>query len=489
MGKIQPALFNLQASEKELAQLLPQLLQVAFFSQGNQQQDKIFNFPDVCNVDNDETFLNSSNMDEALASGNIRIAIPVDTAIYALLRSHCVKGARQAEEVINAAMTPLNSHIPLPTGPNISKPPIVKFRSTPRRGNGEQAAMEGGSRSSTSSLSPAVVGWDRNQSSLSLEDWSGSSRKVSTQSSQCTNNTHGTSFSSLPRSENSASSLANGDEAALHTLQDLTSSSEHTIQTINEEPVLPEGTPKKTPLSKTLSQNKVRRNSKAYERPMTPRRQVVSRTVSLESDTMVESTYVPNSSLWNTGIIDNNTMVAQYGSQPYPIVWWDPEYKIDFRLSTSVGIISGTVTGIDPSKPEVTLKVFNNSPKQVGFAIRSHRQSTLFSSHVVYPTKGLKLLKPYKSWEDNVQFLPNSTSTTEMFVIDLFFCTMDGKPVWNMVRKYAIMKAEKRYVKLVCVCCVYICTVAFEHSVFRVLEIYALENAVFYIAVYGPYKP
>ena len=452
MGKIQPALFNLQASEKELAQLLPQLLQVAFFSPGNQQQqDQIFNFPDVWNVDSDETFLNSSNMDEALANGNIRIAIPLDAAIYALLRNHCAKGARQANEVINVAMTPLNSHIPLPTGPNISKPPIVKFRSTPRpvhQWGNREAVREDGSGLPTSSTLPAVIRWERNQSSLSLEDWSESSHKVSTQSSLsvCTSNTHSTSSSS--RSENSASTLINSDEASLHTLQDLTSSSE---QTINEEPVLPEGTPKKTPLSKTLSQNKVRRNSKAYERPMTPRRQVVSRTVSLESDILVESTYVPNSSLWNTGIMDNNTMVAQYGSQPYPIVWWDPEYKIDFRLSTSVGTISGTVTGIDPSKPEVTLKVFNNSPKQVGFAIRSHRQSTLFSSHVVYPTKGLELLEPYKSWEDNVQFLPNSTSTTEMFVTDLFFCTMDGKPVWNVVRKYAIMKAEKRYFVLVCV--------------------------------------
>ena len=31
--------------------------------------------------------------------------------------------------------------------------------------------------------------------------------------------------------------------------------------------------------------------------------------------------------------------------------------------------------------------------------------------------------------------------------------------------------------------------VAFEHSVLRVWEIYALENAVFCIAVYGLYKP
>ena len=30
---------------------------------------------------------------------------------------------------------------------------------------------------------------------------------------------------------------------------------------------------------------------------------------------------------------------------------------------------------------------------------------------------------------------------------------------------------------------------AFEHFMLRVWEIYALENAVFYIAVYGSYNP
>ena len=29
----------------------------------------------------------------------------------------------------------------------------------------------------------------------------------------------------------------------------------------------------------------------------------------------------------------------------------------------------------------------------------------------------------------------------------------------------------------------------FEYSVLHIWEIYALENAVFYIVVYGPYKP
>ena len=70
----------------------------------------------------------------------------------------------------------------------------------------------------------------------------------------------------------------------------------------------------------------------------------------------------------------------------------------------------------------------------------------MYSSHVVYPNKGLQILEPYKSWEDNVEFFPNSPTTMEMFVIDLFYCTMDTKPMWNVTRKYAIMKGHKRYV-------------------------------------------
>ena len=40
----------------------------------------------------------------------------------------------------------------------------------------------------------------------------------------------------------------------------------------------------------------------------------------------------------------------------------------------------------------------------------------------------------------------------------------------------------------VCVCVQFISAV-FEHSTWCVLEIYALENVVLYIAVYGLYKP
>ena len=38
-------------------------------------------------------------------------------------------------------------------------------------------------------------------------------------------------------------------------------------------------------------------------------------------------------------------------------------------------------------------------------------------------------------------------------------------------------------------CPLQLISAAFEHSMLRVWEIYALENSVFYIAVYGTYKP
>ena len=53
---------------------------------------------------------------------------------------------------------------------------------------------------------------------------------------------------------------------------------------------------------------------------------------------------------------------------------WNPALKLDFRLCTSIGILSGTVTGIDPHKPVVSLKIVNNTSKQIAFSIRCYRQ-------------------------------------------------------------------------------------------------------------------
>lgn len=389
--------------------------------------------------DTDDPVMLVRNTDEALATGKLRLGIPVDGAIYTLLHSHCAKGPRQAEEVINMAMK--DAYTPAQHHNHLTMPPIIKFNANPRlrHPSNPNTGLNGSNLLVTNLASANIV------SSSSLSEESSLSLGA-------------TSFSSLPRSDFSDTNLGsrkNSDEvpsssrpiSAMEKAQQSTdassssqTSSHRRIDSIEEGPELT--MPKKihhAPLAKSLS-NRSRKTSTVIQ-PSTRR----SRGDSVVSESSLSETYyMPGAHLWNTSIIDNNTIVAQYGSTPYELIWWDPGFKMDFRLSSSVGLISGTVTGIDPSKPEVTLKVFNSSAKQVGFAIRSHRQSTAFSSHVVYPNKGLEILEPYKSWEDNVEFHSSNPTDVEMFVIDLFFCTMDAKPSWNVHRKYAIMKAHKR---------------------------------------------
>lgn len=424
MTKVQPALFNLQASDKEMPQLIPQMLQHSFFYQTPHSASSIMS------DDDDDSFIEIGKQDEVLANGWIRLALPVDTAIYVLLRSHCAKGARQAEELINTIQmdnyTPAHNLIALPV-----MPPIIKFHSTPHP-NGQHLVVKDSKDTSRNKISCS--------SSLSTEG-------ASTVSSKYSIGTYGTtSSSSLTRSDTSDSNLPLRSDSfdEKNAFTDQSSLENLSVRTLRQQAIDEEGAgtpPEKPRLEKTKSRGG--RKHSVYQQPSYMSR---SRGDSTGSDTSssAESRLIPSVNHWRTKILENHTIIAQYGSMNYPLVWWEPSFKIDFRLSTSVGLLSGMVMGIDSSKPEVTLKVFNNTAKQVGFAIRSYRQSTVFKSHVVYPKQGLEMLGPYKSWEDNVEFYPNDPNTTEMFTIDLFFCTMDTKPVWNVIRKYAIMKAHKR---------------------------------------------
>ncbi|MCG8625356.1 MAG: hypothetical protein MJE68_25575, partial [Proteobacteria bacterium] len=156
----------------------------------------------------------------------------------------------------------------------------------------------------------------------------------------------------------------------------------------------------------------------------------------------------PGHKLWKTSTLDNNVIVSQFGETTYPLLMWDPRLKVDFRLSSSIGLITGIVTGIDPEKSTVTMKVTNTTGKRMGIAIRAHRQTTVFKSYVIFPSNGLYTIGTGEServWEDNVEFYPKDAGKNESFVIDLFVCTLDGNPSWNVQRKYAIMKGHKRY--------------------------------------------
>ena len=137
-------------------------------------------------------------------------------------------------------------------------------------------------------------------------------------------------------------------------------------------------------------------------------------------------------------------VVAMYDDTTYPLLMWNPKLKVDFQLSSSTGLLDGVITAIDSTKPVIMIKVTNSSPYRISFSVSVHRQSTVFQPHVVYPKKGLHVLE--QSWEDNAEFYcnPKSKEMNEYFVLDVFVSTLDGNASWNILRKYAVMKAHKR---------------------------------------------
>ncbi len=148
----------------------------------------------------------------------------------------------------------------------------------------------------------------------------------------------------------------------------------------------------------------------------------------------------PEKNIWHTTMVDNSVIMGMYGDNTYPLLMWDPSLKVEFKLSSSVGLISSTVTGIDPSKPTVTMKVANSTPNRVAFSVRVYRLSSMIKYHVAYPSEGLHVLEPYMCWEDNAEFYARVPDKSEYFVIDLFLCTLgSGHPSWNVQRKYAAM--------------------------------------------------
>ena len=82
----------------------------------------------------------------------------------------------------------------------------------------------------------------------------------------------------------------------------------------------------------------------------------------------------------------------------------------------------------------------------------------------MFPTRGgLHKLEPYGHWEDKADFM--SSEGQEFFVLELFVCALMGTPVWNVMRKYAVMKATKRYVWGVCVPVDYVCVCLYGSDV------------------------
>ena len=398
MTKLQPIMFGLQASEKELPQLLPQLLQNPLFNQ----------------TSNENCLINGTSVDELFHSGCIRLGVPVDTVILHLLHSHCAKSAKQAEKLMEASETKLTSHQPHST---FSMPPMI-FQSVLQRSQMKQNCFPG--LGSVSELAPPPV--------QSLSANISSSSVVSTSNSSVSN--------TRSDSQGSIFSISSVEGESVE------KTSPPTTRSLSTE--AQQGSEVKRA---TMSQKRVRKDSRVLQRPRIQSTKSESEVSSDESFLQrMKKGYVPDKSTWHVCNPDPHDMlIGMYGVNSYPLLLWDPKLKVDLRLSSSLGLLSGSVTGIDPSKPTVTVKVVNSLPFKIAFSITSHRQSTTFKSHVVCPAQGLVVLEPYQTWEDNADFFPHLKDRNEYFIIDLLVCSMDGVMSWNIIRRFAVMKAAKKY--------------------------------------------
>ena len=407
-----------------MPQLLPQVMQYPFFS----ITDKDDSSSGWSRSFDEDPF--DFQLDDFLSSGHVRLGLPIDTAIYALLRSHSAKGAKQAEALISTAnnynYNPAHSHVVASHMPPVICRSSLNHKSPSLRNGHHHKSLvrscQGGHVAKPQSQDQEGVVVQRDDHvTLKNQD---SNSSISGRSERSTS---GVSLFSSP-STTSSSSLPNIDEDG------------------NTPTTTPTETASPSSIPKLRKQNK-RKDSLAHlHRPPSSGSELSMDDYphSQQNDRKL----IPDHKLWHTSILDNSVIVSQYGDSTYPLLMWDPRFKVEFRLSSSLGLITGIVTGIDPEKSTVTMKVTNTTGRKVGFAIRAHRQTTVFKPYIIFPGKGLCTLGVGESdrvWEDNVEFYPTDSGKNESFVIDLFVCTLDGNPSWNVQRKYAIMKAQKRY--------------------------------------------
>ena len=379
-----------------------------------------------------------------------------------MLRSHCAKGAKQAEELIKTAQSTSSTlQSPYTTKPQM--PPVI-FTSIIARPpppahfkvkvcNGGMNGLNGRPRIDgplDEGVDDDAIGPDPPQqgigSSKSTLATTASTSSVSTTYS--TEKSRGNSSASILSSNTSSSSLPGqvGEQSA-----STGESMEQPTGSDGDKRNSQDDTKKNE--KQAAKTARARKDSKILTRPIPRTFSSGSEVSEISGDEFgMEKKFVVDNNTWNVTISDNTTVVAMYGDTTYPLLMWNPDLKVDFRLSSSIGILTGAVTGIDSSKPGVSINVVNRSPRRVAFSVIVHRQSTVFHSHVVYPARGLHVLEQYQCWEDNADFFlnPKSPEMNEYFIIDVFVATLEENPSWNILRKYAVMKGQKRYVGCHC---------------------------------------
>lgn len=456
MSKLQPILLGLQASERETAQLLPQLMQVPFFIQVD-TEDRLWSW--------------SSGLvpEDFLACGHIRLGLPIDTAIYHLLNRHCAKGAKQAEEVIQSlqtveyvktlgnhlmpalicSATVLSSHSP----PLHDKFPMNHFSFgnsdtdkdkemclptcnghtlAKRQISGDSGVLSDHAAAEGDTNHLLVPGSDKKGLRKS-RDASDSSLLTYESKSDYQSSQQSTSSASLPFSPlSSTSSLS-----MVHSLS--VDTGREGIRTIMEEER--NGSQSCAVMTPPPAAHR-RRKTSLYHRPSLT--SISSSEVSDDGNSSSSGRLIFDRNQWNVSVMDNNMIVAMFGDTTYPLLVWNPKLRLDFEISSSAGH-PGMIVGVDPNKPILTIRLHNPTSHRVAFSIRAYRQTSVHNSHVIYPQHGLHVLEQAQCWEESADIHQDSPDRNEYVIVELFFATLEAnKPSWNVLRKYAVMKAKKK---------------------------------------------
>jgi hypothetical protein len=440
MSKLQPMLLGLQASERETAQLLPQLMQVPFFEQVETEHDRAWIWSGQGLVPED-----------FLACGHIRLGLPIDMAIYHLLRRHCAKGARQAEAIIQLSQTVdymknlgtnlLPALICSATVLSSPSPPLhdrFMFAVTMGEINEQTVSRSKGQKVSKDS---GVVG-DNVTDSNHLQPPLKSPTHSRNGLHKNLKNTSGSSLLSCSHSQNSSTSLIS--RSPLSSTSSLPMVHSMSVDTGGDkmmEAIAEASSQSRDSLSPLSPGGAQRRRKTSLYHPSSVSSETSDERVSISS---LPSRLLFDRNQWNTTVLDNNTIVAMFGDTTYPMLTWNPKLRLDFEISSQMGP-PGVVVAVDPETPILNVRLHNPTPYRVGFSIRAHRQTSVYSSHVIYPQSGLHMLEKSQCWEENADIHQDSPDKNEYVIVELFFATLEGgMPSWNVIRKYAVMKANKK---------------------------------------------
>ena len=397
MDILQPLLFSLQATREDIPVLLPQLLRYPFFKPDHSTSRRA-GWPA------------SFSTEYLLRCGHVRLGVSIDNEIYQLLKFHCCKGpgARQAEALIETACS--TSYV-LPHCNELLRlyeslenlPPLLLYE------NGQTHTVEGNvDEAEDEFVDTPMRGFPQNEDSC-----------LSTSSL----------VALTPRTSNASSGNNKRPSVELEMVE--------TSSNADQDSGLSASLP--ADVIRSFS-NRSRKCSVFEQPPPSPKRDSVD---SLSSESSVASTSHQDRQ-WHCSLpYPRDMIIGMYGGTIYPVLTWSEELHVTFQVGvTSTGMRSTTVE-VDPLQRTVKLRVHNDTQKRVAISVRAHRQSMSFKPHIVYPSKGLHLMEVMGTWEKEFEIVRKESSRDEYIAIDLFVCMFGEERIWNIERRYVVVKSSK----------------------------------------------